>query len=82
MRSLSLRVRGYSKGHGKVLYVLHVLLSAVLQGALPTSIARLDLELDALVVAETGGRGSSGGSSGRRSRGRHFEKAVLFVCCG
>lgn len=56
---------------------LHALiLSAVLQSAFPAGIARLDLELDALVVAEAGG-GGSGSGSGRRSRGRHLEQVVL-----
>lgn len=58
----------------------YVLRGAVLQGALPASIARLDLELDALVVAEAGGSGNGGGS-GRGSRGRHFERAFDCDAC-
>lgn len=54
---------------------------SVLQGALPAGIARLDVELDALVLTQRGGgsTGSGGsGGSGRRLRGRrHFEDGLF-----
>lgn len=53
---------------------LYILLRAILKGAFPASAACLDLELDALVVAQAGGssRGGCGGSRGCRGSRRHF----------
>lgn len=78
MRSLSCVSISHSETAALSLYIL---LGAILESAFPTSTTRLDLELDALVVAQAGGscRGGCGGGRGCRGSGRHFWNGELAV---
>jgi hypothetical protein len=59
--------------------MFHVLLSTVLESAGPGGIARLDVELDALVVTKAGRGGGSGGRR-RRSGLRHGDVGFWLLC--